>query len=844
MNSVVVRSRVVRVATVLMCMILMASALLFLAPGEVSAAGRVNVVGWSTWNKDFGGFTLDVQGYSAPQNVIVTLTFNQEVHVTSDLVASGVAKISGSGGRKITITIYGYNGKKGDPDGGFYFNVSGTNIEGMKQPKCSAKASGATYTPTQKPTATNTPTAKPTKKPTNTSTPTPKPTKKPTNTPKPTKEATPTPEPTDAPAPTATPEPTSTPVPTPTTDPDRLPIESEPSASAVVPGTVDPTDTTDPTNPGGGTTDKDGNTPTPTKAPETPVELKKDSNFNWLPYLLVFIVVALLLLRYGYLRKGKGYSNKEAFAHFIPGMGGSGKAPKPAPVQASRPVASSQTGAGLAASMKEINAMRMAEQKEAQAAGAGAAATAKAPQRAPVKRPAQFSANPNVAQQAKIQAEAPKRPAAAAVPPKAAPAASAPAITHTAPVAATTMAGVAAAQTQPQQKAPVQAPFTPAKPAAAPSASSAAPGLKPPIKRPPQYSVNHAAQAPVQAQQKPVTTHVAPVVAATAATVAGTPKAAPAAPAAAAPAKPVQGVQIPAAKAPSAPVMPVPEQSGTKHFKRPSEYSVDHTAIPGVVKMPEVKIASDVKPASADKIAAKNEVHPQAGKDPAPRKVAPAPAKAPAPAVAAKPVQQPVQQAAKPEAPAEAKGHGVKGLVGKLPFGKKHEPVSEPVAYPKTASTSGTTNYAAAMKEIAAQRRAEEAAAQAQAKAPAAQQNPNQIPGLRAPIKRPPQYSVNHAAQQSPAAQAPQAAAPMRPGYKAPVWHVPGEQTPSQNPAPAVTASFAISSAFFLFSSIIAPPVVDYIYNSTQFRGCGIIAFIIHVCRKNTFLPAVSQICI
>ena len=83
--------------------------------------------------------------------------------------------------------------------------------------------------------------------------------------------------------------------------------------------------------------------------------------------------------------------------------------------------------------------------------------------------------------------------------------------------------------------------------------------------------------------------------------------------------------------------MPVPEQSGTKHFKRPSEYSVDHTAIPGVVKMPEVKIASDVKPASADKIAAKNEVHPQAGKDPAPRKVAPAPAKAPATAAAAKP---------------------------------------------------------------------------------------------------------------------------------------------------------------------------------------------------------------
>ena len=483
-------------------------------------------------------------------------------------------------------------------------------------------------------------------------------------------------------------------------------------------------------------------------------------------------------------------------------MGGSGKAPKTAPVQASRPVASSQTGAGLAASMKEINAMRMAEQKEAQAAGAGAAVAAKAPQRAPVKRPAQFSANPNVAQQAKIQAEAPKRPAAAAVPPKAAPVASAPAapaVTHTAPVAATTMAGVAAAQTQPQpqQKAPVQAPFTPAKPAAAPSASSPAPGLKPPIKRPPQYSVNHAAQAPVQAQQKPVTTHVAPVVAATAATVAGTTKAAPAAPAApAAQAKPVQGVQIPAAKAPAAPVMPVPEQSGTKHFKRPSEYSVDHTAIPGVVKMPEVKIASDVKPASADKIAAKNEVHPQAGKDPAPRKVAPAPAKAPASAAAAKPVQQPVQPAAKPEAPAETKGHGVKGLVGKLPFGKKHEPVSEPVAYPKTASTSGTTNYAAAMKEIAAQRRAEEAAAaQAQAKAPAAQQNPNQIPGLRAPIKRPPQYSVNHAAQQSPAAQAPQAAAPMRPGYKAPVWHVPGEQAPSQNPAPAVNNNPSVPGA-------------------------------------------------
>ncbi len=744
-NSLVVRSRFVRVATVLMCMFLMASALLFLAPGEVSAAGSVDVVGWGTWNKDFGGFSLDVQGYSAPQNVVVTLTFDKEVNVSSSLVANGVAKISGSGGRKVTITIYGYNGKKGDPDGGYYFEVSGTNIEGMDKPKCSAKASGATYTPTKKPTATNTPTPKPTKKPTNTSTPTPKPTKKPTNTPKPTREATPTPEPTDTPAPTATPKPTSTPAPTPTTDPNRLPIEPEPSASAVVPGTVDPTDPTDPSNPIGGTTDKDGNTPTPTKTPEAPVELKKDSNFNWLPYLLIFIVVALLLLRYGYLRKGKGYSNKEAFAHFIPGMGGSGKAPKTAPVQASRPVASSQTGAGLAASMKEINAMRMAEQKEAQAAGAGAAAAAKAPQRAPVKRPAKYSSNPNVARQAREAEEAPKRPAAAAVPPKAAP-------------------------------------------AGAPSASSPVPGLKAPIKRPPQYSVNHAAQAPVQVQQKPVTTHVAPVVAATAATVAGTPKAAPAAPAK--PAAPVQNPASPATqpKAPSAPVMPVPEQSGTKHFKRPSEYTVDHAAIPGVVKIPEVKIASDIKPVPADKITAKNEVHPQAGKEPAPRKVAPAPAKAPAPAPAA--------SVNPDEAQADSKGHGVKGLVGKLPFGKKHESVSEPVAYPKTASTSGTTNYAAAMKEIAAQRRAEEAAAaqaqaQTQVKVPAApmNQNPNQIPGLRAPIKRPPQYSVNHAAQQNPAAGSPQSAAPTRPGYRTPVWNIPGAQAPSQNPAPDKPAS-------------------------------------------------------
>ena len=259
----------------------------------------------------------------------------------------------------------------------------------------------------------------------------------------------------------------------------------------------DPTDSADPDNGGDGSDDVtandpegDGTTPTeesavfvhtnPTGTNSKPVELDQKPSL-WGLWLALAVLIIAGGLRYGYLRKYKGYSNAEALKNLIPGMGGlvyavsSALPSKSSAATTAATTQSSQTGAGLASAMKEINAMKKAEAMEQKTTAAASATTTstglKAPikrpaqysvnrasqtaattapaatrpaamstsaaaaavlkdtdvsknnapktntapvQRAPVKRPPQFSSNPNVARQARLENEAPKRPAAQA----------------------------------------------------------------------------------------------------------------------------------------------------------------------------------------------------------------------------------------------------------------------------------------------------------------------------------------------------------------------------------------------------------------------------------------------
>ncbi|MBR6959140.1 MAG: hypothetical protein IKH76_01535, partial [Clostridiales bacterium] len=231
-----------------------------------------------------------------------------------------------------------------------------------------------------------------------------------------------------------------------------------------------------------------------------PVDLKTGRATTWWPWLLLALVVMLIAVRFLYLNKGKGYTVKESVRYFIPGTGTPDPSAAPAVYgqrTSSAGTGSSQTGAGLAASMKEINAMKMSEANGNNAVKASPAvipgvrqpikrppqysvnhagqtrtgtpqsssASTPVTQRAPVKRPPQYSSNPNVAQQAKIQNAAPKRPAAAAT------------------------VAVSAAATKEMTKTPA--------------------AMKPPVKRPAQYSSNPniAQQAKMQnaAPKRPAT---------------------------------------------------------------------------------------------------------------------------------------------------------------------------------------------------------------------------------------------------------------------------------------------------------------------------------------------------
>ncbi|MBR4403789.1 MAG: hypothetical protein IKT10_01620, partial [Clostridiales bacterium] len=211
----------------LMCMLIGFSyAFVFYSSQDVYAAGTagtIKVSGAGAWG-DEGGFNVDISGFGKG-NVTVVFEFNCSV----SLSCSGPATIVSDGGQTGKVKFTGWGGS---PNGGYYINVSGTDLPNTL--KVSIKSKTINVTPTAKPKPTNTtaPINTNTTKPTNTKAPatsTPKPTatKKPaTSTPKPTATKAPA---TSTPKPTATKKPaTSTPKPTAT----KAPATSTPKPTA------------------------------------------------------------------------------------------------------------------------------------------------------------------------------------------------------------------------------------------------------------------------------------------------------------------------------------------------------------------------------------------------------------------------------------------------------------------------------------------------------------------------------------------------------------------------------------------------------------------------------------
>ncbi|MBR2524018.1 MAG: hypothetical protein IKE53_06230 [Clostridiales bacterium] len=524
-----------------------------------------------------------------------TISLSAAVTVTD---AWGVTVLSGSGTKNVKVQIQdwgGYNHEWG-------MNVTGSGLDGLT---CyNVSASGPTPSPTPKP-ATSTPTPKPasptpTKKPTNTPKPaTATPTKKPTSTPKPatatpTKRPTATPKPgtatptprsatatptnrpaTSTPTPTQSPNstPTNTPTPKPTSAATSTPTPTEapiPTNGIVIPGSdetdpSDPSDPTDPTEPSA--TDAAVTEPSdegpglvhtnPTGGPNTDNPDDKGNSLWWL-WLIPILLIGAGAFRYRHLRRNKGMSNKEAWVNLIPGTSSviyavSNLLPSKKTETVQTATSSSQTGAGLATAMKEINEMKKAEAQtsapKSSAPSNGLKAPVKRPAqysvnraaqnndvptsdaaksvlektdtaksapvglKPPVKRPAQFSSNPNVARQAKIENEAPKRPAASVnqAPAKGVPAepkekpAFKPAPAAPAATAAATATAVAYPKTRSTsgttnyaaqmreiaqaRKAEQEAKSAETAAKETPAAKEK-PALKPPVKRPAQFSSN------------------------------------------------------------------------------------------------------------------------------------------------------------------------------------------------------------------------------------------------------------------------------------------------------------------------------------------------------------------
>ena len=268
-----------------------------------------------------------------------------------------------------------------------------------------------------------------------------------------------------------------------TPTPTEVPVVVVPAVDETVPSDPDgdPTDPADSDNGGDGSDDVtandpegDGTTPTeesavfvhtnPTGTNSKPVELDQKPSL-WGLWLALAVLIIAGGLRYGYLRKYKGYSNAEALKNLIPGMGGlvyavsSALPSKSSAATTATTTQSSQTGAGLASAMKEINAMKKAEAMEQAKTAAASATTTSTGLKAPIKRPAQYSVN-RASQTAATTAPAATRPAA------------------TRPAAMSTSAA-AAAVLKDTDVAKNNAPKT-----------NTAPVQRAPVKRPPQFSSN------------------------------------------------------------------------------------------------------------------------------------------------------------------------------------------------------------------------------------------------------------------------------------------------------------------------------------------------------------------
>ena len=295
----------------------------------------------------------------------------------------------------------------------------------------------------------------------------------------------------------------------------------------------------------------------PTGGPNTDNPDDKGNSLWWL-WLIPILLIGAGAFRYRHLRRNKGMSNKEAWVNLIPGTSSviyavSNLLPSKKTETVQTATSSSQTGAGLATAMKEINEMKKAEAQtsapKSSAPSNGLKAPVKRPAqysvnraaqnndvptsdaaksvlektdtaksapvglKPPVKRPAQFSSNPNVARQAKIENEAPKRPAASVnqAPAKGVPAepkekpAFKPAPAAPAATAAATATAVAYPKTRSTsgttnyaaqmreiaqaRKAEQEAKSAETAAKETPAAKEK-PALKPPVKRPAQFSSN------------------------------------------------------------------------------------------------------------------------------------------------------------------------------------------------------------------------------------------------------------------------------------------------------------------------------------------------------------------